>query len=475
MVNFNDNKIPLHSADVETAILAECLVSKTAIALSGEIINSDMFFVEKNAFIYNALIELFDVGGSACDIIAVAEHLAKKGLLEAVGGTYYITELNAAYDLKSIRERCFLLKEYWIKREVAAICKGGYYDATNATVDALDLVTQLQEKIYEIDIERYKGGSKDIFAQTNAVFNEIERLKESPTELIGIATGLKVVDRLTKGFKDGDYIVIAGRPSMGKTAFALQISNNISATQLNVVFISIEMNSKQLIYRMIGSHAGVNSNDIQMGQFNDEDYINIQTACDIIKRSDLTIEDPPNLTPIELKSKLFRLNAKKKIDIVIVDYMQLMDYPKAESREREVSYISKTFKAIAKEFDIPVVALAQLNRGVESRTDKRPMLSDLRESGSIEQDADIILFITRPERYGIEQITDHEGFKHSSTNMMNVICGKNRNGPIGDGWVVFNRFMQRITDWVPEERRPEELKQDNHVVGDYYEDENDQF
>ena len=256
-------------------------------------------------------------------------------------------------------------------------------------------------------------------------FNE----QDSKSGITGLASGFTKLDDILGGFQDSDLIIIAARPSMGKTAFALSIARNIAVEfKQPVAFFSIEMAANQLMIRLLSAEARVNAHDMRTNRIQKSDMAKISSSIDVLSESQLLIDDSATLTVMEIRAKCRRLKAEHDIKIIVVDYLQFVSPPKAESREREISVISRSLKQIAKELNIPVIALSQLNRGVETRADKRPMLSDLRESGSIEQDADVVMFVNRPEQYGI--LTWEDG--SSTEGTAEIIIAKQRNGPVGD-------------------------------------------
>lgn len=450
-------KVPPHSLDAEIAVLGAMMVDRQAIAKVFEILDEDSFYIEKHHAIFKAMMEMFSKGESV-DIITLAEKLTKEGALEFVGGTYYLTEINAKTPSSAnVEFHAFIVQEKFLRRKLINISGEIIESSYDDTNDALSQIDYAEQKIFEIAGKRFKKSYVTMSKLAHNTFDELLKTKErNKSGLSGISTGFKAIDNYLGGFQKSDFIIIAGRPSMGKTAFALSIARNTAIGYGNsVAFFSIEMAASQLVIRLLSAEARIDQQKIKIGDI-DPENTRIINAMSKLHDAPIVIDDSPMLTVLDLKAKCRRLKAEHDVQLVMIDYLQLMQSPKAESREREISMISQSLKQIAKELDIPVVAMSQLNRSVESRTDKRPLLSDLRESGSIEQDADVIMFVHRPEYYGITTYEDKKGNKRSTEGIAEIIIGKHRNGPVGTARIAFVKDFARfenltyVDDKLPE-------------------------
>ncbi|MFM7339654.1 MAG: replicative DNA helicase, partial [Bacteroidota bacterium] len=336
-----------------------------------------------------------------------------------------------------------IVLERYIKRSLISVAGTIIVNAYDETTDALEEVDSAEAKIFEIAEQRLGKGFvmlKEIAIET---FNFITSMQERDlkTGISGVPSGFNKLDDILGGFQHGDLIIIAARPSMGKTALALSIARNVAVEfNIPVAFFSIEMAANQLMIRLLSAEARVNAHDIRTNRLQKTEMAKITMSIDALTHSPLLIDDSATLTVMEIRAKCRRLKAEHNVQLIIVDYLQFVSPPKAESREREISIISRTLKQIAKELMIPVIALSQLNRGVEARADKRPMLSDLRESGSIEQDADVVMFVNRPEQYGI--LTWEDGSPTEGT--AEIIIAKQRNGPVGDIRLAYLKSYARF-------------------------------
>ncbi len=448
------NKVPPHSQGAETAVLGAMMLDKLAIVKVIEILDEDSFYNEKHRMIFKSMINMFEKGISV-DIITLNENLTKSGLIGKVDGTYYLTEINAKTpSAANVEHHAFIVQEKYLKRRlisIAGLIMESSYDETSDALDQIDIAESL---IFEIAEKRFRKSYSHIKNLAHETYDIIAKLADRGNSgLTGIASGIKKLDDLLGGFQNSDLIIIAGRPSMGKTALGLSIARNV-ALEYNVptAFFSIEMASSQLVIRLLSAEAKINQQSIRTGRLKASDNKKIVASLGRLSDAPLIIDDSPMLSILELRAKCRRLKAEHNIKLVVVDYLQLIHSPKAESREREISVISQSLKQIAKELEIPVLAMAQLNRSVEARTDRRPMLSDLRESGSIEQDADVVMFVNRPEVYKQEKFDDGT----PTEGLAEIIIGKQRNGPIGTVRLAFQKDYARFENLAYESAGPPE-------------------
>lgn len=435
-------KVPPHSNEAEIAVLGSMMLDRMAITKAEAIISSESFYNEAHRVIYETCLNLNNKG-IPVDIITLAEELKKNDILEFIGGTYYLTEINAKTPTAAnVEHHARIVREKHLKRRLidsaGTILENGY-DESSDIENEIDNAQRMFFEIAEMNIKKDAVDFRQLMKET---LKQIHQLKNRDHDgLSGIPSGFIELDNMLGGFQRSDFIIIAGRPSMGKTALALSMARNIAVEyKKTVAFFSIEMKNTQLAIRLISAEAKIDQHKIRTGKISQQDEHKIVNALNRITEAPFIIDDSAVLTISEMRAKCRRLKSEKNIDAVFVDYLQLIQSPKSESREREISIISQSMKSIAKELNIPVIALAQLNRSVESRTDKKPMLSDLRESGSIEQDADVVLFVNRPDFYN----KGDEAAHNSEESIGEIIIGKQRNGPTGIVKVAFIKKFARF-------------------------------
>ena len=427
-------RVPPQALDVEMSVLGAMLLEKEAISRALEVLDEEAFYKPAHVEIFKAIISLFE-RNEAADSITVVEELRRAGKLDMVGGPVAIADLtmrvtsaaNVEYHAKIVLEKALLRNLISTSSEITS-------RAFNEQDDALDLLDEAENKIFQISEKRMK---KTFTAMKDAVFSTMEMLESihgKHSGVTGVPSGFTVLDQMTGGFQNSDMIIVAARPSMGKTAFVLSLSRNAAVDHdCPIGFFSLEMSAQQLVMRLICAEARVDAQSVRTGRLPEDQWRNLSTRIGKLYSAKIFIDDTPALSILELRAKARRLKAEHNIRMIIIDYLQLMSGPKsAQSREQEISQISRSLKALAKELNIPVIALSQLNRAVETASDKRPMLSNLRESGAIEQDADVVLFIHRPEKFGL---TRDDG--SSAEGIAEIIVGKQRNGPTGDVELAF--------------------------------------
>jgi replicative DNA helicase len=430
-----EGRIPPQAVDVEKAVLGAMLIEKEAVSKVLEFLDAASFYSPLHQKLFRGMMSLFEKE-EPIDAVTLVEELRRRGELDAVEDPVYITELtsnittaaNVEYHARIVLEKALMRSLISASSEVAS-------RAFTDTEDALDLLDEAEAKIFQISERRLKKSFTPIKRALQDTFEVLQDIHGKHSGITGAPTGFTELDNLTGGFQNSDLIIVAGRPSQGKTAFALSIARNAALhpmKRVGVAIFSIEMSEQQLVIRLLSAEAKVNAHALRTGRLADEKWKNLSRIVGKLAEAKIFIDDTPALSILELRAKARRLKAEHDIGMVIVDYLQLIQGSKnAESREREISMISRSLKALAKELNIPVVALSQLNRAVENRPDRRPLLADLRESGAIEQDADVVLFVHRPETYGIQEIKDDELGTVPSEGMAEIIIGKQRNGPTG--------------------------------------------
>ncbi|MBI4547961.1 MAG: replicative DNA helicase [Ignavibacteriae bacterium] len=436
-------RVPPQAVDVEKAVLGAMLIDKEAVPKVLEMLNEESFYNPTHQKIFRSMIALFDKG-EPVDAVTVVEELRRRGELNAVEDPVYITELtmnvtssaNVEYHGHIVLEKALMRSLISASAEVAS-------RAYSDTEDAFDLLDDAESKIFQISERRLKKAATPIKRALQDAFEVLQEIHGKHSGVTGVPTGFVELDNLTGGFQKSDLVILAGRPSQGKTALALSIARNAALhkeRRTPVAIFSLEMAEQQLVIRMLSAEAKVNAHQLRTGRLRDDDWQTLSRIVGRLADAKIFIDDTPALGILELRAKARRLKAEHGIGMVIVDYLQLIQGPKsAESREREISMISRSLKALAKELNIPVVALSQLNRAVESRSDKRPLLADLRESGAIEQDADVVLFVHRPEMYGILEIKDEQYGSIPSEGVAEILVGKQRNGPTGVVRLAFRK------------------------------------
>lgn len=422
-------KVPPHSTDAEEAVLGAMLLDRDAVGKVLEVLDEKCFYHERHETIFKTMLEMFD-RGTTIDLITLSNELQRKGMMDRVGGMAALTDLTIrTVSAANVEHHARIVLERFLKRKLIHVATEIIEDSYDDTTDALDEVDRAEQKIFEVAERRTRRSYQDMKKLTKEAIERIMQMAEGSGDgITGVPTGFTKLDELLSGLQPSDLIIMAARPSMGKTAFALSIARQAAREGRAVGIFSLEMAAHQLVLRLISADAEVGLQNLRSGRLDSRQVQNVIRGVDDLMSAKIYIDDSAGLTPVEFRAKARRMKVEHKIDLIMVDYLQLMHAPKAESREREISLISHTLKAVAKELNIPVVALSQLNRTLEARADKRPMLSDLRESGSIEQDADVVMFIHRPEYYKITNFEDGR----STENIAEIIVGKQRNGPTGD-------------------------------------------
>src|SRR5256884_493363 len=431
---------PPQNLEAEEAVLGAMLLSPGAIGAVSEVLDASDFYRESHAKIYRAALALY-AKGEPVDAITLVDELEERGQLEAVGGRVRVHELaalvpataNAAHYARIVREMATLRGLIRVGSEIARL-------GWDRPGDTTDLVDRAEQVVFDLSQSRVSTEFSHIEALLKESFERITALYEAGAEITGIASGFRDLDRLTSGFQPGNLVIVAARPSMGKSALGLGIAANLAVRhEIPVALFTLEMSKAEVTQRLMCSEAKVESQRLRTGKLAVDDWPRLTAACDKLAKAPIYVDDTGSITMMEIRSKARRLKSREpSLGLIVVDYMQLMTSGvSAENRVQEVSQISRSLKILARDLDVPILALSQLSRAVEQRHDKRPILSDLRESGSIEQDADLVIFIYRDEYYNEE--SDQQG-------LAEVILAKHRNGPTDAVKLSFLKRYAKFAD-----------------------------
>ncbi|RFZ84665.1 replicative DNA helicase [Mucilaginibacter terrenus] len=442
-------KLPPQATDLEEAVLGALMLEKDALSSVIDVLKPEVFYKDNHQKIFNAIRILFEKT-SPVDILTVTAQLRQQGELEMIGGAYYITELtNRVASAANIEYHSRIIIQKFIQRELIRISTEVINSAYEETSDVLDLLDKAEKNLFEIAQSNLRRDSRKMDDLVHEALKEIEALKDKKDGLTGVASGFTELDRMTSGWQKSDLVIIAARPAMGKTAFVLSCARNAAVDfDKPVVVFSLEMSSVQLVNRLISGETEIEQEKIRKGTLEEWEWQQIHSKVGRLEQAPLIIDDTPSLNIFEFRAKCRRLKSQHDIQLIIIDYLQLMqgkaDGKGGGNREQEIGSISRALKTVAKELNVPVIALSQLSRAVENRPggSKRPMLSDLRESGSIEQDADMVLFLYRPEYYGLDVDEDN----NPTQGVGEVIIAKHRNGETGRVRLKFVGKYVKFTD-----------------------------
>lgn len=435
------DRIPPQNLEAEQAVIGAILLQDEAIITVMERVHTEDFYDKPHQLIFEAMLQLGE-SNQPIDLITLTSLLQDRGQLEEIGGVSYLAKLahavptaaNVDYYAQIIEEKSMLRR---LIRTATQIVSEGYTGGE----DVSGMLGDAERKILEISNRRSGSGFVLIRDVLMEVFDRVEMLHENKGGTSGIPTGFVDLDKMTNGFQRNDLIIVAARPSVGKTAFALNIAQNVAVRAKETVAIfSLEMSAPQLVQRMICAEANLDANVMRTGDFKDDDWAKLTMGISSLSEAEIYIDDTPGVTVADIRAKCRRLKKEKGLGMIVIDYLQLIHGrgKAGENRQQEVSEISRTLKQIARELEVPVVALSQLSRGVEQRQDKRPMMSDLRESGSIEQDADIVSFLYRDDYYNADT---------EKKNIIEIIIAKQRNGPVGTVELVFLKNFNKFVNY----------------------------
>ena len=429
-----EQRIPPQNVEAEQAVLGAMLLSHDAVIVAMEKLQSQDFYRDVHRIIFEAM-EHLHRENKEIDVITLPDELKRMKKLDDVGGLEYVLNLpNLVGSAANIEYYANIVAEKALARNLISTCTELTTEAYDGQKETEALLDDAERRILQLSDTKNRGDFASVGAVVEVTLDKITKLYENKAGLTGLPTGFRDLDRMTSGLQPSDLILVAARPSMGKTAFTLNIAQNVGVRQhKTVAFFSLEMSQEQLVQRLLCQIAHIDSQKLRTGQLNsDEEWTRLTDACDKLYESPIYLDDTPGISVAEMRSKARRLKSEHGLDLIIVDYLQLMQGRNAESRQQEISEISRSLKALARELKVPLIALSQLSRSVESRQDKRPMLSDLRESGALEQDADIVSFLYREDYYDKETENQH---------ITEVILAKHRNGPVGSVKLYFkNEF-----------------------------------
>ncbi|HEY9487824.1 MAG TPA: replicative DNA helicase [Chryseosolibacter sp.] len=438
-------KLPPQARDLEEAVLGALMLEKNALNAVVEFLKPEHFYADAHKEIYQAIIDLFKAS-EPVDMRTVVNQLRKNAKLELVGGAYAIAELTAKVSsAANIEYHARVIIEMAIKRNLIQIASQIHQDAYEDTTDVFELLDKTEQSVFEISDSNLRKNYDNMRNLMARAIQELQVLKDHKDGLTGVPSGFTALDRITSGWQKSDLVIIAARPGMGKTAFVVSALRNAAVDfKIPVAIFSLEMASVQLVNRMISAEAELEGEKIKRGNLADHEWAQLVHKTSRLSSAPIFIDDTPALSILELRAKCRRLKAEHNVQLIVIDYLQLMRGEQGGNREQEIASISRALKGIAKELNVPVLALSQLSRGVETRGgDKRPQLSDLRESGSIEQDADIVMFLYRPEYYKIT--VDEEGMP--TQGMGEVIVAKHRNGSTGTAKLKFVGKFTKFADF----------------------------
>ena len=432
------DRVPPHNNEAEQSVIGAIFLDPQALITASEILIADDFYHIAHQKIFQTMLNLSDKG-NAIDVVTVTEELSAKKELEDVGGLTYLTELasavptaaNIAHYAKIVEEKALLRRLIRVANKIA--------DDSYTREDEVDvLLAEAEKKMLEVSNRKNAGDFKhvkDVLVQT---FDNIEQLQSRDGDVTGIPTGFRDLDKMTAGFQRNDLIIVAARPSVGKTAFALNVAQSVAVkARENVAIFSLEMGADQLVMRMLCAEGNIDAQRLRTGALETEDWSKLTMAMGSLSNSGIYIDDTPGVRMADIRAKCRRLAKEQGLGMILIDYLQLIlgSGKPGENRQQEVSEISRSLKGLARELKVPVIALSQLSRGVEQRQDKRPMMSDLRESGSIEQDADIVAFLYRDDYYDKES---------ESKDIIEIIIAKQRNGPTGTVSLAFRKEYNKF-------------------------------
>ncbi len=442
-------RMPPQAVEVEQAVLGAMMIDQRAIGRGFEYLDESCFYHAPHSQIFNAIVTLYE-RGEAVDQLTLSEELKRRNQLDGVGGVVYLAKLatevataaNIDYHAKIVLDKA-------LSRKLIETASQVIEQAYQGGEDVQELIDHTEQQIFSLSENQISDGFESLEAVMGEALEQIENAHNRDSSVSGVETGFADLNELTSGWQKGDLIIIAARPSVGKTALALTLTRNAAVdTNVGVAVFSLEMSKMQLAQRLLSAETRVDLHKLRTGRLRDDDWMHLTRNVGRLAQAPIYIDDTPGISVLEARSKSRRLHREHGIGLIIVDYLQLMSsHVRTQSREQEISNISRGLKGLAKELDVPVIALSQLSRAVESRTDRRPQLSDLRESGSIEQDADVVMFIYRPDIYGLKS---PDGA--SLEGIAEIIIGKQRNGPVGSVHMMWNAESATYEQMAPEWR-----------------------
>lgn len=447
------DNLPPQNIEAEQAVLGAIFLNTDALADAMEYVEADDFYRRAHQILFQAMVNLNN-DGEAIDVLTVQNYLTTNNQLDDVGGVAYIAELatsvptaaNAGYYAKIVEGKSML-------RRLISTATNIITQANNGDDDVPSLLDSAERQIMDVSERRNRSGFREIKDVLNETLSDIDRLSQQSEDITGLPTGYREFDKMTAGLQPDNLIILAARPAVGKTAFALNIAQNVAtSTDTSVAIFSLEMSAESLVNRMLCAEGSINANHLRTGQLDEGEWQNLIVAMGALSNTSIFIDDTPGIKMAEIRAKCRRLAKEKgNLGLVVIDYLQLIEGSNEESRQQEVSEISRQLKKLAKELSVPILALSQLSRGVEQRQDKRPVLSDIRESGSIEQDADIVAFLYRDDYYERgESKSEEDGDDQDSLNQdvgeVELIIEKNRAGARGTVKLLFIKSYNKFSN-----------------------------
>ena len=447
-------RMPPQAVEIEQAVLGAMMLEQQALSRAFEILDKSCFYHAAHGRIFEAMHALFEQG-TAVDQLTLTEELKRRGQLDDGGGVVYLAKLgsevataaNIDYHARIVFEKALSRKLIETASEISERAYAGDEDVQT-------LIDKAEQQLFSLSENQIGEGFESLEEVMGETFEHLERIHAKTGTVLGVDTGFAELNELTSGFQKGDLIILAARPSVGKTALALTLARNAAVdAKIGVAVFSLEMSKMQLAQRLLSAETKVDLHRLRTGRLTEEDWMHLTRNIDRLAQAPIYIDDTPGISVLEARAKARRQLREYGIGMVVIDYLQLMSgHLRTQSREQEISQISRGLKAMAKELDVPILALSQLSRAVESRTDRRPQLSDLRESGSLEQDADVVMFIYRPEMYGLKS-PDGDSLE----GVAEIIVGKQRNGPVDSVPLMWNKESATYEAMAPDWRtEPEE-------------------
>ena len=442
--SYGDNKtstpatlsIP-HNREAEEAVVGAVFINSEVYYDVAQFLSADDFYIHRHKWIWDAFTSLHEQR-IPIDLLTVSDELDRRGQLSEVGGPAYLTSLvNQVPSSLNAESYGRIVESHSIRRKMINAANQIASIAYNEQTNVIDVMDEAEKAVFNVSERRLKHDLQPISSVLSEYYDRIDELAKRPEEFFGVPTGFIDLDKMLSGLQPSDLLIIAGRPGQGKTGFLLSVAKNAGLThKKHVAIFSLEMSNEQVVQRLIAQETGIDSQRLRTGKLHENEWPLFTHSIEVFGDTHIYLDDTPAITPLQLRTKCRRLHMEFGLDLVIVDYLQLMGGDtRNDNRVQEVSYISRNLKILARELNVPVLAAAQLSRAVEQRSDKRPVLSDLRESGSLEQDADIVMFIYRPDQY--EKETDKQ-------NVAEIIIAKHRNGPVGSVELIFRNTLAKF-------------------------------
>ena len=429
------DKVQPYSMEAEISVLGSMLIDNDTIDLVAQILNANSFYKTSHIHIFEAIHNLYDKQ-RVVDLVLLKDELFKRSLLDKVGGFEYLMELEESVPITAnVEFYAKIVREKAIKRDLIAATTKIQQKAYHDSLESDELLDMAEKSIFDITQQKLSHPTTKLYEILNSTFDRLETLHERESRLTGLSTGFFDLDDITSGLQDSELIIVAARPSMGKTSFTLNLAENIGGINKSPTAIfSLEMSAQQVAQNMLCSHAKIDAHLMRTGKLDDNQWSKLPLSMGVLSEAAIFIDETPGLSILELRAKARRLKAQQDIRLIIIDYLQLMEGRGGESRQQEISVISRGLKALARELKIPVIAVSQLNRSVETREGHKPRISDLRESGSIEQDADVIILLHRDDYYD----------PNKKPGEVELNIAKQRNGPVGKITLTFLRQFLRF-------------------------------